>query len=65
MVDLVGDVIGLDDDQLKTLAEAIVMFGSKNGLGSKMEFYLSTALREEDSRKAAFEQTLVTLKEAA
>lgn len=58
MVDLVGDFLALDDDQIKTLAEAIVVFGSKNDLGSKFEFHLSTALREEPARQAAFEESL-------
>jgi hypothetical protein len=58
MVDLVGDFLELDDDQIKTLAEAIVLFGSKDDLGSKFEFYLSTALREEGARQAAFEESL-------
>lgn len=47
MVDLVGDFLELDDAQIKTLAESIVVFGSKNSLGSKFEFHLSTALKEE------------------
>ena len=64
MVDLVGDVLELDDGQIKTLAESIVMFGSKNNLGSKFEFYISTALKEEGQRQREFEESLKQAKRA-
>jgi len=58
MVDLVGDVLELDENQIKTLAEAVVMYGQKNSLGNKLEFYISTALKEEGQRQREFEESL-------
>ena len=64
MVDLVGDFLELDDAQIKTLAESIVVFGSKNSLGSKFEFHLSTALKEEKENRRKFEESLKQAKRA-